>query len=329
MRITIINVGYGDAILLESESGYRMLLDGGSLLPGEFEGDPYRIRAVDYLKARGITHLDAVWISHIHEDHVCGLEPILEQVRVERLFVPYPVEPFLKAEPLEPEAGAPPSVPLYSAALNAFRRILLRAQAGGIPAVTVGPGDILQPAGDLTIRVLAPAPSVIRTYMELLQQAWSAPRSATGLLTRLDAMSNHTSLLLRMEIGATVFLAAADSCPVCWSQVPLAELEHVNLLKLPHHGQKDSVEERFMEKMDLKYVITTSSSDRRYQSANPQVYQRLSALYPQGQKPCFLFSDERSYPPYFSRPEGFQAISLVIHSGEIIPEFINLRKMEV
>ena len=40
MRITFVNVGYGDAILMESDTGYTALLDGGGNLPQEFEGDP-------------------------------------------------------------------------------------------------------------------------------------------------------------------------------------------------------------------------------------------------------------------------------------------------
>ena len=44
MRITFVNVGYGDAILMESDTGYTALFDGGGNLPQQFEGDPYRVR---------------------------------------------------------------------------------------------------------------------------------------------------------------------------------------------------------------------------------------------------------------------------------------------
>ena len=68
MRITFVNVGYGDAILMESDTGYTALLDGGGNLPQEFEGDPYRVRCAEYLRTRQIHHIDALLISHIHED---------------------------------------------------------------------------------------------------------------------------------------------------------------------------------------------------------------------------------------------------------------------
>ena len=327
MHVTVLNVGYGDTILVEPSDRFRLLLDGGSALPSEFEGDPYRIRAASYLKARGIRQLDAVVISHIHEDHVCGLEAVLDQTEVGRIYVPYPVEPFLAGCGLTPAAGAARSVPLYTNALNAFRRILLRAREAHIPITVVRAGDTLDLDGAARMRVLAPQEEVLSDYMDLVEQAYRQREDAsavTACLTRLDALSNRTSLLLRFELGSHVLLSAADSCPKEWSQVPKFLLENVNVLKLPHHGQIDSISEQFMADMPLAFVITTSASDRRYNSANPAVYQRLAALFPPERAPQFLFSDEREYPPYFSRPEGFQAITLAMDSGGIIPEFVKV-----
>lgn len=324
MQITIINVGYGDAILFQGSDGFTALLDGGSALESEFDGDPYRVRAADYLRRQNVTELDAVLISHIHEDHVCGLEPIFETCSVKRLYVPYPVEPFLGGRELHPAPDAFRSVPLYTEALNAYRRILLRAGEEGTDVTVVGPGDTLSLGLELTARVLTPKARRIREYMELVEQAYASadqPAAVTELLTKLDAASNQTSAMLRFEVGKTVFLSAADSCPREWDEVPSFLLENGNVLKLPHHGQIDSISEQFMRNMPLEYVITTASSDRRYNSANPQVYERLTqwrAPHP----PKFLFSDERSYPPYFSRPDGFQAITLEIDSGVITPKFI-------
>ena len=330
MQITIINVGYGDAILFQGADGFTALLDGGSALESEFGEDPYRIRAADYLRREGVTELDTVLISHIHEDHVCGLEPIFEMCSVKQLYVPYPVEPFLRGCELQPAPDAFRSVPLYTNALNAYRRILLRAGETGTAITVVGPGDTLRLGSELTAQVLAPKARRIREYMELMEAAYaSADQEAavTELLTKLDATSNHTSTLLRFEMGEVVFLSAADSCPREWDEVPSFLLKNGNVLKLPHHGQIDSISEQFMRDMPLEYVITTASSDRRYNSANAEVYKRLTqwrAPHP----PKFLFSDERSYPPYFSQPDGFQAITLEIDSGLITPKFIKTNEKE-
>lgn len=331
MRVIFINVGYGDAILFQAEDGYTALLDGGSALPEEFAGDPYRIPAADYLKAQGVRHLDTVLISHIHEDHVCGLEPILEQVTVGQIFVPYPVEPFLRGRELQPGPQAPRSVPLYTKALNAYRRILTSAVDRETPVKVLQTGDAVELTRELTLQALAPKPSVIKEYMDNVEAAYRAAEdteTVTRLLGQLDGMSNQTSLLLRFELGPWVLLAAADSCPREWDEVLDFLLKNVNVLKLPHHGQIDSISELLMQKMPLSHVITTASSDRRYNSANPVVYERLAAMRPDREAPCFLFTDEREYPPYFSQPDGFQAITLVMDSGKIIPEFVKINKKE-
>lgn len=330
MQITIINVGYGDAILFQSSGGFTALLDGGSASESEFSGDPYRIRAADYMRRENVTKLDAVLISHIHEDHVCGLEPIFEMCSVKQLYVPYPVEPFLQGCELRPAPDAFRSVPLYTNALNAYRRILLRAMKAGTAVTVVGPGDTLRLGPELNAKVLAPKARNIREYMELVEQAYASAgqeSAVTELLTKLDAMSNRTSTLLRFETAKIVFLSAADSCPREWDELPSSLLKDGNVLKLPHHGQIDSISEQFMKDMPLEYVITTASSDRRYNSANAEVYKRLTqwrAPHP----PKFLFSDERSYPPYFSQPDGFQAITLEIDSGVITPKFIKTNEKE-
>ena len=327
MEVTVINVGYGDAILVETDDRHRLLLDGGSALASEFEGDSYRIRSAEYLSKQQISHLDAVVISHIHEDHVCGLEAVLQQTAVDHLYVPYPVEPFLQGCELMPANGAPRSVPLYTNALNAYRRILLYAKERKIPVTVLKAGDAVELGADARMRVLAPKSGVVDAYMETVERAYRLADDSvavTECLIRLDATSNHTSMLLRFELENTVFLSAADSCPREWNEVPKILLENVNVLKLPHHGQIDSVSELFMKNMPLQYVITTSASDRRYNSANEQVYQQLTAMFPAGRTPQFLFSDEREYLPYFSQPDGFQAIKLVMDSGKITPEFIKI-----
>lgn len=312
MRVTWINVGYGDAVLFQSENGYTTLLDGGSNLPQEFAGDSFRIKGLEYLQSHGITHIDSVIISHIHEDHVCGLKNILDSIPADKYFVPYPVEIFLDRPKLKPEDYAANSVFLYTNALNDYCDIISKAKAAGRPINVIKPGDKFNLTDDLRIEVLAPKSTNISEYIAKLQKAYSSKDKAeiTKMLTQLDATSNATSLLLKVKAGNSTYLMAADSCPREWDEVDVTVLENVNVLKLPHHGQKDSVQESIMSRMPLDYVITTASSDRRYNSANSEVYELLSRINPKGRAPEFLFIDEREYPPYFSQPEGFSSITI-------------------
>lgn len=300
-----------------------MLLDGGSNLPQEFAGDAFRIRSADYLQQLGIRHIDAVMISHIHEDHVCGLVPVLERIAVDAFYVPYPVEPFLAGHDLQPEANAARSVPLYTNALNDYRRILIKAKTADKPVFVVKPGDVIQLTEGLTVRVLGPKPRNIEAYMALIQRAYSCRdnEEVTALLTKLDATSNATSMLLKIDADGVAYLMSADYCPREWDEVPISLLKNVNVLKLPHHGQIDSVDRELMANMPLQYVVTTASSDRRYNSANAAVYETLCAIRPKDQPPRFLFTDEREYLPYFSQPDGFHAIILEKESGVLTAKF--------
>lgn len=330
MKFTVINVGYGDAFLLQCRDGATILLDGGGALDAEFEGYPFRNRADDFLRAAGIERLDAVILSHIHEDHVCGLVPILDRLPPKRLLVPYPAEPFLQSPEVQPGEGASRSVPLYAAALSAYRHILLQAQERGTPVTVLHSGDRLRLNEELSVDVLAPDARAVEEYMAMLRQAWGSEETEekNALLEALDRGSNRVSLLLKLSCPGAAILAAADCVPAHWDEGIKNLLQNVNVLKLPHHGQIDSFDEHFMREMPLKFVITTASSDRRYNSANPRVYEQLAALFPAERCPRFLFADEREYLPWFSQPDGFCATTLVIDSEGIHPEFVKKQKVK-
>lgn len=82
LRLHFINVGDGDAILAE-EGGdpFRLLVDTGRRDVGEAPGS-LRCTAADYLAALGVTRLDALVVTHLHEDHFSGLSGLLERVSI-------------------------------------------------------------------------------------------------------------------------------------------------------------------------------------------------------------------------------------------------------
>jgi competence protein ComEC len=81
IRVTVLDVGQGDAILVEGDRGGRLLVDGGP--------DPDRLLvALDGRLPPWDRRLDLVVLTHPHEDHVGGLPLLLERYRVERLLEP-------------------------------------------------------------------------------------------------------------------------------------------------------------------------------------------------------------------------------------------------
>ena len=84
LEMTVIDVGQGDAILLELPNRKHILVDAGPRYVGYDVGE--RI-ILPFLRKSGITSLDAVILSHAHDDHVGGCRSILENIRVLQLVV--------------------------------------------------------------------------------------------------------------------------------------------------------------------------------------------------------------------------------------------------
>ena len=108
--------------------------------------------------------------------------------------------------------------------MNSYREIISDANAKQIPVHVLHPDDRLDLAEDLKISVLAPKEKSISDYMAFIEWAYDETDMdvITEILTKLDAMSNHTSFLVRFEAGDEVFLTAADSCPGDWDEVEIS-----------------------------------------------------------------------------------------------------------
>ncbi|MBA2275151.1 MAG: ComEC/Rec2 family competence protein, partial [Chloroflexi bacterium] len=75
LRVTVLDVGQGDAVLVEAPRGARMLVDGGP--------DPDRLLALlDERIPAWDRRLDLVVLTHPHEDHVAGLPLLLKRYHV-------------------------------------------------------------------------------------------------------------------------------------------------------------------------------------------------------------------------------------------------------
>ena len=74
LRVSFINVGQGDSILLETPTNKRMLVDAGTLSAGT--------SVVNLLTKKGIKHLDYVVATHPDADHIGGMLPVLKTFTV-------------------------------------------------------------------------------------------------------------------------------------------------------------------------------------------------------------------------------------------------------
>jgi competence protein ComEC len=77
--VTVLDVGQGDAILVEGDRGGRMIVDGGPDPDGLLQALDERLPPWDH-------RLDIMVLTHPHEDHVAGLPMVLSRYRVGHVY---------------------------------------------------------------------------------------------------------------------------------------------------------------------------------------------------------------------------------------------------
>ena len=93
LESNILDVGQGDSIFPVSPHGKTMLIDGAGAFRGfpgreEHTGtDPGEEAVSPYLWSRGFKRIDVVALTHAHQDHLGGLTAILENFKVNELWL--------------------------------------------------------------------------------------------------------------------------------------------------------------------------------------------------------------------------------------------------
>jgi competence protein ComEC len=124
LTVSFLDVGQGDATLIQDGAGAAVLFDGG----------PPEARVYRKLRAAGVSHLDLVVATHQSRDHQGGLAEVLDRIPTDTLL----------------ENGHGTRDP-------GFMALLAVADRRGVDRLPARAGQVLR-VGRLTIRVLAPGP---------------------------------------------------------------------------------------------------------------------------------------------------------------------------
>jgi competence protein ComEC len=138
LRVTALDVGQGDSLLVDLPDGRLMVVDGGGMVGSPF--DPGLAVLLPTLRERRRPRVDVAVLSHPHPDHFLGLASALPRLEVGEFWDTGQGE----------EEGAGPT---YAALIAGLR-------ARGVPVVRPdslcgAPRDF----GGATLRVLSPCPS--------------------------------------------------------------------------------------------------------------------------------------------------------------------------
>lgn len=260
LTLDFINVGYGDAILIrDTDAAFSMLVDCGDITVGDGGPESKRISAAEFLRQEGVHALDLLVLTHLHRDHSGGLTELLRAVRVKEFWCNYlpPHEYWDTQVAVEKTFSAGSrclleSLNIYLSALKA-----MEAQNTTIRLMEDSPMAV-----DLTTDLHAEIYLEDRALFRRQEAIWQnvldgAPSDAE--LDELDHFINNTSIRMRLSCGETSVELPGDVYAACWEK---HDLSPCTIMKLPHHGHKDSITPKLLDMLAPQHAVISVSNTR-------------------------------------------------------------------
>ena len=227
LEVTFLDVGQGDGIFIRERGGLTCLIDGGSSDVSKV--GKYRIEP--FLKVRGVSEIDYVFVTHGDSDHISGLEELLErqEIGVKISCVVFP-EQELWDEKLE--------------------NLCLLAKENGTRTAVMHPGQRVE-GKHLILGCLAPDRE------------------------KLIETGNAASLVLEGNIGELDILFTGDVEGEGENLLTEVLEKEYEVLKVAHHGSKNSTSEEFLEIVRPKLAVISAGRDNRYGHPHEETMEKL------------------------------------------------------
>ncbi len=239
VRVTFLDVGQGDAAVVELPEGRTVLIDGG----GTSERfDMGRNVVGPFLWNRGVRTIDRVIGTHPQVDHVGGLAWILRH---------FPVSQYWGNGVARSEAF--------------YRRLEGALAARGLAERVAQEGDTVIDSESCRLFVLNPPAGAASI-------ASSAARSSGTAL-------NNRSVVTRLECGSLSFLFAADlEAQGLLRLVETGGARQTTILKVPHHGAKSSLSLLWLEHVRPDTAVISVGRHNPYGHPAASVLEALAAV---------------------------------------------------
>lgn len=236
VKVTFLDVGQGDAIFIQDNSQTTYLIDSGS---SSIDGvGDYRI--IPYLKCNGIKNIDYMIMTHSDEDHISGLKEILQQsrtgIKTANLLLPNPD---------------------ISCKEEAYYEIAELASENGVNTAYIEAGDTLLGKNEFSIRCLHPETGFNAESANAYSTALSVVYGSTSFLLTGDIEGNGENALLEK-------LQNDNTLPAKY-----------NILKVAHHGSKNSTSDEFLERVSPDISIISCGKNNTYGHPHKELLERL------------------------------------------------------
>jgi competence protein ComEC len=226
IRVTFLDVGQGDATLLELPDGTTVLIDAG---PAYRRLDMGRAVIGPYLWNQGIRRLDHVVATHPQWDHVGGLPWVLRTFEVGHYW----------------SNGV-------SRTEKFFQQLDSAVRSSGIQEQITAAGTEIVNTGSCSLAVLSPFRS---------QATGDHPLFTVSN----GADLNNLSLITRLECGEHSFLLTADAEQEALDRLlHTPKGFSARVVKVPHHGARSSLNHEWVNRLQADALIVSVGAHNRY-----------------------------------------------------------------
>ena len=268
LRVTVLDVGQGDAIVVELPAGGVMVVDAG--LQSAAGIDMGARVVVPFLRQRGYRRIDLLVASHPHPDHIGGLAALVDNFPVDELWG-VPAATGGEVGDGEPTAGDQEEGTRIEAKVSAraqgdpsWLQLLRLARQHGIAITT--PRSRRWQGVELT--VLAPCRRDPGGECSVaVHPGWSP--NDNSIVLRLGYAGRSVLLPGDIELAGELALLSRNAD----GSRDAAALQ-VDVLKAPHHCSQTSSSESFVAAVQPKWVICSLGAYNRYRFPHEVVYRR-------------------------------------------------------
>lgn len=238
-RVTMIDVGHGNAALLELPKGYNMLIDGGGFSDNRVFDVGARIIA-PFLWQKKINTIDTLVLSHANSDHLNGLIYIAEHFHVKRVWTNH-----------------------ETADTFGYKRFMEVIQNNEIQ--TPGYQEIagFHDINGVRIDIMYPPPDFIEKREK---ERW---RTLNNNSLVLKAAFGSESFLFPGDIKSRAEYELVSTT---------GDKLKSTVLLAPHHGSKTSSTDLFLKKVDPEVVVISSGWKSRFGFPHPSVLKRYQTM---------------------------------------------------